>query len=393
MTSKKGISCADLLTYIPDTLLTNLEHSTKTNHQIKKLSGKVMFKLLLATLLESERISLRVLESVYNSQQFSLLVGKNNKTRHTSLADRINTIPAVFFKEIFNHLYTCFEHHSWDKNKQTLKIVRYDSTLVSLSSKLLQTGMQTGKGTKQRQLKYTLGLSNSLPLSVHLFTKQEEVSENIALGTAILAAPLQENEIILFDRGLQKRSTFTAITDQGKIFITRLPERAKYKKKRVHKEVQGRTVGSLLLEKDWIVQLRHGDNTWEEQEFRLIEARSQTGEKLLFLTNNQTIRASAITETYKKRWDIEVFFRFLKQELNMKHLVARSLNGIEVMLYMTLILALLLQVYKISNRITSYKQAKILFRQDIEMEIMKELITFCGGDISKLAEFKNRSPA
>ena len=54
---------------------------------------------------------------------------------------------------------------------------------------------------------------------------------------------------------------------------------------------------------------------------------------------------------YKKRWSIEVFYKFLKQNLSFSHLLSTSKNGIQVMLYMTLITAVLIKLYAISNGI------------------------------------------
>jgi IS4 transposase len=61
-----------------------------------------------------------------------------------------------------------------------------------------------------------------------------------------------------------------------------------------------------------------------------------------FITNDVEMPAKAVTDVYKRRWDIEVFFRFIKQELNFKHFLSVNKNGLQVMLYMTLITAMLL---------------------------------------------------
>lgn len=57
--------------------------------------------------------------------------------------------------------------------------------------------------------------------------------------------------------------------------------------------------------------------------FRLIRAKSkQGGEPILFLTKIKHLNATEISEIYHRRWDIEVFFRFIKQELNFSRLVS-----------------------------------------------------------------------
>ena len=53
-----------------------------------------------------------------------------------------------------------------------------------------------------------------------------------------------------------------------------------------------------------------------------------------------------LAAVYRGRWDIEVFFKFIKQHLNYSHLSSRSENGIKVMIYMSLIVAVLLIWYK-----------------------------------------------
>ncbi len=66
--------------------------------------------------------------------------------------------------------------------------------------------------------------------------------------------------------------------------------------------------------------------------FRRIEAiQFETNEPICFLINLSNLTASDITELYKRRWDIEVYFKFIKQLLNFKHLISRNENGIKVM--------------------------------------------------------------
>lgn len=156
------------------------------------------------------------------------------------------------------------------------------------------------------------------------------------------------------------------------------------------KITRGKKISSLRFEKDMIVKLKDRKEKFTEKEFGLIINKSlRTKKKLLFLTNITDLSAKEIIGIYKRRWDIEVFFKFLKQELNFKHFVSRTENRIKVMLYMTLILALLLIIYKTKNNISSYKIAKIRFRNELEMDIIKEIVILCNGNISTFEKLKN----
>ncbi len=92
-------------------------------------------------------------------------------------------------------------------------------------------------------------------------------------------------------------------------------------------------------------------------------------------------KLAEIIDIYAKRWDIEVFFRFIKQELNFSHFLSTNKNGIKIVLYVTLILAILILVYKKLNNI-GYKTAVRRFRIELDEIIMKMTIIFAGGDPS-----------
>ena len=377
-----GISCSELFALIPAELIRNLEQETKVNHQVKKLSGDLMLKTLLFSLLNSEKASLRIIENLCESVPFKMMTQNQNlKVKRTAISERMANINYVFFEKIFEALYEKF-YPLLKNQKGQRDISRYDSTLVSLSAKLLNFGMQ--RDEEKRMLKFTVGLKNSLPSDVKFFKEQAQISEELALKETILGSKHTQDSIVVFDRGLQKRKTFSRFTKEGINFITRLKTRLNFKEIGVHTEVAGQKTATLHLKKDLIVKLKDESGSWEEAEFRLITAKTISNQtELAFLTNNLELTAKEITDLYKKRWDIEVFFKFLKQELNFKHFLSRTENGIKVMLYTTLILTLLLIVFKERNGIDGYKIAKLKFAIELETELVKEIVIRCGGDISK----------
>ena len=390
--TKIKITCAELLEFVPDDLLKEMEKKTRVNYQVKKMNGKIMFKLLLMSLLDSKNISLRVIEEIYNSPQFTTLSTKkkNDKTKHSTISGRLANIDYTFFKKIFENLSQKFNHSFSVSEAGKRDISKFDSTIVSLSMKLLKIGMHNGRDNIKNQIKFTISLNNNLPDSAQIFKKQQAISENIALKEAILSAKLAESTIVVFDRGLQNRETLCKFTDEDILFVTRANENINYEFVKTFKRIREKETSSLCLEKDLIVKLKHGKGELTKKEFRLIISKSlQTEKKLFFLTNITDLSAKEITDIYRKRWDIEIFFKFLKQELNFKHFVSRTENGMKVMLYMTLILALLLIVYKTKNNISSYKIAKIRFRNELEMDIIGEIVILCNGSISKFEKLRN----
>ncbi len=96
-----------------------------------------------------------------------------------------------------------------------------------------------------------------------------------------------------------------------------------------------------------------------------------------FITNNMELAPKEIAQIYKQRWDIAVFFRFIKQELNASHFISVSKNGITVMLYMTLIASMLLQLYK---KLMRYKTAKRRFTIELWEALVTVVVKECGGN-------------
>lgn len=163
------------------------------------------------------------------------------------------------------------------------------------------------------------------------------------------------------------------------------------------KENQDLDIGHNLLIKDSIINLytgvpiinKRGNKNYREEKienrFRLVVVKNkeQSEKYFWFITNDFELSAKEVADYYRRRWDIEVFFRFIKQELNVSHLVSLSKNGMEVMIYMTLIVAMLILIYKKANTI-GYKTAKRRFIMEIRELTIAIMITISGGDPAKL---------
>jgi IS4 transposase len=78
-----------------------------------------------------------------------------------------------------------------------------------------------------------------------------------------------------------------------------------------------------------LVYLYNSDSKKTTTRFRILRTKNEQGKSFLFLSNMKDATAEDIIMIYKKRWDIEVFFRFIKQELNFSHFISTNVNGIK----------------------------------------------------------------
>lgn len=156
--------------------------------------------------------------------------------------------------------------------------------------------------------------------------------------------------LYLFDREYNKHQTLARITNSKNFFITRMKEAAYYQISKEH-SVSAQFRHGLKILKDQSIQLGKKPNHQISSPLRRIEAVDKEGKKLVFLTNLFHLAASTLAQLYRQRWKIELFFKWIKQHLKIKHFLSHSMNGILIQIYAALILYLLLVLFKSSRKI------------------------------------------
>jgi Transposase DDE domain len=385
----------DLLKLIPEERLSFLVDHHKTDHKVKKLPASLLFKLLLYSQFEVKQNSLRVMENIFNSYAFSHLSDKptTQKIHYSSISERLSRADASFFEALYTDCLERFSAQLPPKGNKRHQLLRFDSTLISLSSKLIKIGFRSGGSQEHvKQLKFTVGFSE-LPEYVSFHHEATFNSENVALKQAILNCPISDKCIVVVDAGLQSRDAYDQLFDQGISFITRVNPnpRSVVIEENSLPEANPQANGlQLIADRKVYLYNRNGKKT--KNAYRYIEAVKPDNTTLAFLSNIFDLQAHEIAGLYKKRWDIEVFFKFIKQELNFSHLLSRSINGIKSVLYVRMILSLLIITYQKLNQIKSSKSAKQQFALEMEAELMKFIVRLYGGDPDKPPPNGHHSP-
>ncbi len=394
---KKKSTAFEIIDLIPDQLFEKLGSDHKVDFQVKKLYGKRIFQLLTYGLLTQKELSLRVLETVFEGPVFRQYAGipEGLTTDHSSLAERLSFVNADYFKDLFEGVSKIMGLYFPPEKLGPFKIVRFDSTLVSISSRLLKcAGFKNGMPPRKEdsahklEVKFSVGFDGQNMRKAMFFNRPDSINEHVTLQRAIQASDLQSDEIAVFDRGICKRKTFEEFNAAQIQFVTRLRhssnKKAKHKQVGIYTEIppdKPLETETLFIEKDLEVHLYDDKTRKTKETFRLIAATMKaSGEPIVFLTNMTAPSPETITEIYRRRWDIEVLFRFLKQEMNMKHFLSRNENGIKVVMYTTLITAMLVYIYRAINQLESFRVAKLKFINELEFEILKVIVELCQGN-------------
>jgi len=361
----KNVSVEDIMKSLPDNLLDQFATETKVDYSVKKLKGKVLLQLFLYSCLASKRLSQRILSSIYTSPRFEKLFKVGGRLQFSSISMRLSNIKVDYFEKIFNHLFEneivediCF-------GQKKLSVKKLDSTFITLSSKLLKFGMDINQGDKN--LKFGVMIEDGIPVDIKLFKENPDISDSRTFMAYLDKKPKKTLEITIFDRGMDKVDNYVALKRSGIFFVSRIKDKVSINIVS-EKENRGKSTKTLKKIVDQTITFTRNPS----EQFRLITAfKKDTNEKMRFITTIDFLSTSEITELYRSRWEIEVFFKFIKQELNFSHLLSRNENGIKATMYLTMIVAILLTLYKKANNLTNWVIIKMKFFDELEAVIIK----------------------
>jgi len=385
-----------LLQVIPESLLANLSLTTKVDHYAKVLHGQKLFYLLMYGVLENDRLSQRSLEDTFNDPFFKQLFNLNEDetVRRSSISERLSKIDPEYFRKIYDCIYDQFSTCYASTEREKYNLIRVDSRIVSDTTGKLTQGLDNKSGRKATT--YSVCFDGVLPAGLDVFTDATYSSEDIALPEAIMNHVKKQtghNNIYIIDRGLQSARSMKQFTENQIAFVAPLKENRKHiEKDNLILPDQQTDIGESVLLTDVKIQVytgvciqnKRGNTHYRQQlletDFRLVVVQSKPDAKEYWLlTNDFELSAKQVAHAYRRRWDIEVFFRFIKQELNVSHLVSLNNNGIQVIIYVTLIVAMLILIYKKANNL-GYTTAKRRFKMEIRNLIVATIVVQCGGD-------------
>jgi len=145
---------------------------------------------------------------------------------------------------------------------------------------------------------------------------------------------------------------FAKLQEKGIFFVTRQKSNAVYRviERRAVKKNQG-------LSSDQTVVLTGSKGQQCPHPLRRIGYRDwETKKHYVFLTNNFNLSAKTVADIYKERWQIEIFFRWIKQNLKIKAFIGNSRNAVMTQIYVALIAYLLLCMFKFLSKVPASLQ-------------------------------------
>jgi hypothetical protein len=245
------------------------------------------------------------------------------------------------FQKVFYQLYAYCRQDLGMQTKFRFKnpLLSIDSTHISLCSELFPWATYSRqKGAVK--LHFTLDHAGYLPAAMV-----------IAVGkiSELIVARRQRWEagtILMFDRGFIDFNWFNRLTAEGIWFITRVRADMQYVVLRSH---QTDKPGEVIADEVIQIQGKRRSKSYPG-ELRVVTIQKEDGEVFQFLTNNMKLSAATVAAAYKDRWEIETFFKVLKQNLRIKSFLSTSPNAVWTQIWTAVIAMLLVRYLQMKSR-------------------------------------------
>jgi hypothetical protein len=333
-----------LQTFIPRHQFENLVSRHSGDRYVKSFTcWKQLTVMLYAQI--SGKDSLRDIVNAFMAQTDKLYHIGLDIVRRSTLAEANQKRDYRMYEGLF---YTLLERcrNITPKHKFRFKnpLVLFDATVIDLCLAAFPWAkFRTTKGAIK--LHCQLAHAGQMPtFMVVTDAKQHEIT------IARSSFPIVPDSIYCMDKGYIDFSWFHTIDTAGAFFVTRAKDNLNYTVTGQHTQPSKKSVIS-----DEIITL---NGFYQKQQYpkelRLIHYYdSETDKLLVFVTNNMTLAAVTIAAIYKARWQIEVFFKWIKQNLKIKTFLGTSKNAVLTQVWIAMCYYLILSYIKFQSRCTN----------------------------------------
>jgi len=337
---------------------------------VKVFSTKNLLSVMLYVHMAAKQSLRDVIDSLESKRNLWYHLGLQSLSRN-NLSYALQNRPHQIFAKTFYTLLGRFHnergrvHDKRFKFKMPLRTI--DSTTISLCLSLFDWAHFRKKkgGIKLHVL---LNNRDQLPEFVNYSNAERHDI------TAADSFPIASNSMYVFDKGYSCFDFLAKINTNRAYFVTRTKTNTQYRilelQKKSHPDIRA----------DWIVQFSSYKSKDYPEKLRVVRYHDQETKKIYeFMTNNFTLSAKSIADIYKSRWDIELFFKWIKQNLKIKTFIGTSENAVRIQIWTALITFLLTEYIRFISK-TSFPILKtfrvlsenLLFNRELSELLLKK---------------------
>jgi Transposase DDE domain/Domain of unknown function (DUF4372) len=331
---------------------------------------------LLATLLYAQicgKDTLREIETDLKMHEKEFRSLGVSPVSRSNLSYALNNRDYKYFEDFFQYILgVCQSNCHSKKFKFKNQIADIDSSVIDLCLKIFPWAKyQTTKGALK--LHATFDINKGLPTFVMV---TEGKASDIKIAKDI-DSNFSSDSILTFDRGYIDYKWYNKLTQKNITFVTRVRKKMVYEVLGQHSNP---SISSILKDEEIEISSEYGKERYPGK-LRIVTYHDKDKKRTTeYLTNNFEFAASTIVDIYKHRWDIESFFRWIKQNLKIKSFLGTSKNAVLLQVYAAMIYYLLLKylafLWKFDNKLTELSrriQACLWKKDGIDILLSRKL--------------------
>lgn len=335
---------SQLINLINDTTITQLAKDHKSDHYCKKFNT---FQHLIT-------MSYGIISGCNSLREMcSGIISYGNKIKHckftnapkrSTISDANSKRSYKIFEAIYYGLVDKFTPDLSDSRTGMIsnkKIFAIDSTTFSLFQPIFEcVGRKANNGKSKGGIKSHQKLDLEMGIPIKIYNNHAREHDSVFIQNEDF---LKENEIGVFDKAYNKYSAFAKWNTQKIFFVTRLKNNAKEELVEEY-DLDDATPNEIL--RDAKIKLKYKEDGKEKEvELRLVSYFDvEKSRCFYFLTNLFDLKPQEIADLYKKRWAVELLFKKIKQNFPLQYFYGESQNAVQIQLWCTLIMLLLITV-------------------------------------------------
>ena len=297
-------------------------------------------------------------------------IGLTSLPRRSTLSDANARRSEKVFERVYRDLYQTYKDElSSDSRKRQNpkwfdKLQIIDSTTISLFSNLVFKGVgrhpKTGKKKGGVKAHTIIHANEGVPSDIK-FT-------SAATNDSFMLQPAQyaKGDIVALDRAYIDYEKFETLSSNGVTYVTKMKKNLKYT---VQKDIMYMNDDGLMTCREQWVTFTKEENkekiiTHHAKIVTYVDIKKTRAKLIPLLTNDVEMEAEDIVDIYRKRWEIELLFKQLKQNFPLRYFYGESANAIKIQIWVTLIANLLLMVVqkRVRNRSWSFSGLATIIR-------------------------------
>lgn len=355
-----------LLNFLPKHKFKQFVEEYQADKYVKSLTAWNQFVVLLYAQ-ASGKDSLREIETGFNMQNNTWHhLGINTVARSTLSDANSRRDPEIFEKLFYSLLHTCKEIIPENK-------FNFDNPLYTLDSSVINLCLSVFDWAKYRTTKGALKLHmllnnrTAIPELVNITDGKEG---DVTVAKRINTKQLEKGSILAFDRAYIDYQWWNELNENELFFVSRAKTNLNIFVVGQHKGrilEQGILSDEIIIFGDYFAMKKYPNKLrrvryWDEE----------SKKEYTYLTNNFALTARQIADIYKERWQIELFFKWIKQNLKIKTFLGTSRNAVLTQIWIAMVYYLMLAYIKFQTKfkktlleLTWMIKEVLLFRRDL----------------------------